>query len=95
MPAFERCSPDAIPGDAVVVSIWEATGRTVADVACWNCPKARDYIVADFPRPVPIALQRAEEIRRYCGLARVVVVFADDRLWNRDWGTLTGREKVH
>lgn len=53
----------------------DSGGRTVADVTCAGCPDAGDYIVADFPRLVPIALERAEQVRHHCGLQRIAVVF--------------------
>jgi hypothetical protein len=93
MPTFERCPAEAIPANAVIVNIWRSMGRTVADVACTACPEADDYLVADFPRPVPLALQRAAEVCAYCGLSRVVVVLADETLWNDKWGQL--RHPMH
>jgi hypothetical protein len=95
MPVFERCPAEAIPSNCVVVSIWHAMGRTVADVVCTTCPKAGDLIVADFPRPVPIALQRAREVSDYCGLRRIVVVLNDETLWKPAWGELRSFETVH
>jgi hypothetical protein len=88
MQSFRRVEPDRIPDNCVVVSLWRATGRTVADVVCKSSGNADDYIVAEFPRPVPIALQRAEELRHICGLDEVVIVLSDPSLWRADWGRL-------
>ncbi len=89
---YRRVRPDHVPESAVIVNLWRATGRTVADIVCTSCPKADEYIVAEFPRPVPIALQRAEELREACGLAEVVVVCSDLGLWKADWGRLVDEE---
>ena len=92
MPSYRRVHPDHIPESAVIVSLWRATGRTVADIVCTSCPKADEYIVAEFPRPVPIALQRAEELREACGLKEVIVICPDLNLWKPDWGRLVDEE---
>jgi hypothetical protein len=91
-PSFETCAPDAFPPDAVVVSIWRSLGRVVGDVVCTHCPTATDYLVPDFPRPVPVALERAEELRSQCGLDRVVIALAEPGLWKAEWGALRERE---
>ncbi|WP_172124469.1 hypothetical protein [Devosia sp. 919] len=70
-------------------------GRVVGDVGCAHCPNASDYIVPDFPRPVPLALERAEEVRAHCGLARVVIAIDDPSLWKAEWGALLQAEGVH
>ncbi|WP_127754189.1 MULTISPECIES: hypothetical protein [unclassified Devosia] len=95
MPRFQTCPPHAAPADAVVVNIWHALGRVVGDVGCAHCPNASDYIVPDFPRPVPLALERAEEVRAHCGLARVVIAIDDPSLWKAEWGALLQAEGVH
>jgi hypothetical protein len=73
-----------VPWDAVVVTIRRSLGRTVADVA------AVDHI-AEFPLPVPRALDQAARWCREKGLARVLVILEDERLWNTEWGVLTTR----
>jgi hypothetical protein len=95
MPRFETCPPHAARPDAVVVNIWHALGRVVGDVACAQCPNASDYLVPDFPRPVPLALERAEEVRVHCGLARIVISIADPSLWKAEWGALLQNERVN
>lgn len=71
------------PRDAVIVTVRRALGRTVADVA------AVDQI-ADFPLPVPRALEQASRWCGEMGLARIQVVLEDERLWRADWGELRG-----
>ena len=92
---LEKCAADAIPQDAVVLTVWHSGGRTVADVTCTSCPGAEDYIVADFPRPVPIALERAEQVRHHCGLQRIAVILTDESLWRSEWGTLVSPATMH
>ena len=92
---LEKHDADAIPPESVIVTVWHSGGRTVADVTCTSCPAADDYIVADFPRPVPIALERAEQVRSYCGLQRIAVVLTNESLWRSEWGNLQSGEKVH
>ena len=79
---LERMLPKTrVPWDAVVVTVRESLGRTVADVAAVD-------VIADFPLPVPAALQAAEELRRKTGLNRIVVMVEDEKLWRKDWGEL-------
>lgn len=95
MPRFERLQPDAAPpADAVVVTLWRATGRTVADVVCTSDCLAGDLSIAEFPRPVPLALERAEEMRRLCNLSRVVVALDDPSLWRQQWGELVDGDQT-
>jgi len=95
MTVFDKCRSDAIPTGAVIVTIWQSMGRVVADVACTDAGASDDLVVADMPRPVAIALRRAEELRAHCGLRRVVVVMDDDRLWKPEWGALRVLDMVH
>ncbi|WP_157959832.1 hypothetical protein [Devosia submarina] len=88
MPEFIQCRPDQIPSQAVVVHAWHAMGRVVADVACSNCPRAEDYVIADFPRPVPLAIARAVEVCQICGLETIAVVVEEGLEWRRDWAPL-------
>jgi len=89
MPEFIQCKPDEIPSQAVVVHAWHAMGRVVADVACSNCPSAEDYVIADFPRPVPLAMTRAMEVCQICGLEIIAVVLEDGLEWRQDWAPLS------
>jgi hypothetical protein len=83
MTVFERLQlGERYPWDAVVVTVRRSLGRTVADIA------AVDEI-ADFPLPVPRALDQAN---RWCsekGLKRIQVVLEDEKLWNTEWGVLS------
>jgi hypothetical protein len=95
MPVFDKCRPDTIPPAAVIVTVWQAMGRVVADVACTHCVPGADMLTADLPRPVPLALRRAEELRDLCQLRRIVVVLDDQRLWKPEWGALRSLEAVN
>lgn len=89
MPHYERLRrQDTPPSDAVVVSLWHAAGRTVADVVCSEAKGGADLSVAEFPRPVSVALERAEEVRKVARLSKVVVVVDDRKLWRSEWGQL-------
>jgi hypothetical protein len=88
MQSYRRVAPDQVPPDVVVVNLWRAAGRTVADVCCTGTADANDYAVAEFPRPVAIALERAKELRDIGGLSEVVVVVPDKALWRPNWGRL-------
>jgi hypothetical protein len=68
------------PRDAVIVTVRRALGRTVADVGAVE-------VIADFPRPVPLALEAAETMRAENGLASIAVI-VEDGDWRPEWGTL-------
>jgi len=89
MARFDRLQANAAaPADAVVVTLWKATGRTVADVVCPVGSVCGELSIAEFPRPVPLALERAEEMRKLCNLSRVVISLSDSALWRPQWGDL-------
>jgi hypothetical protein len=78
---------DDTPIDAVCIRVIEEGGRVLAEVE-W--PENRltnkgDYF---YTTPVPLALERALDVKDNYGFAEVVVVIDDDRLWNVAWGTL-------
>ncbi|HEY0034748.1 MAG TPA: hypothetical protein VGB81_15920 [Devosia sp.] len=91
MPEFIQYDSDQIDTPAVVLHVWQAMGRTVADVACSACPRAEDYVAADFPRPVHLAVARALEICEICGLDKVAVVLAEGLEWRQDWAPLSSK----
>jgi len=68
------------PRDAVIVTVRQALGRTVAEVAAVE-------VIADFPVPVPEALRKAEALCIEAGLSHIAVVI-DDGAWRPEWGTL-------
>jgi len=68
------------PRDAVIVTVRNTLGRTVADVAAVE-------VIADFPQPVPAALRAAEQLRSEAGFAQVAVI-VDDGVWRPEWGAL-------
>lgn len=80
--------PDEVPADAVVVTVREIHGQPMGELACTHCPTAGEYELAGFPRPISIALERAEELRAICRLSRVVVTLAPGTNWNPNWGEL-------
>jgi hypothetical protein len=73
---------DRYPRDAVIVTVRHVLGRVVADVAAVE-------VIADFPMPVPAALEAAEKLRRDEGLSRIAVVVEDED-WRPQWGELVG-----
>lgn len=82
MAHYERLALGSrMPWDAVIVTVRLALGRTVADVAAVEQ-------IADFPMPVPRALQEAEVMRDRLGLKRVAVILEDEKLWRAEWGDL-------
>jgi hypothetical protein len=84
MPHLERLRSQSVPPHSVVITVWKAAGRTVADVACTS----DSMIVADFPRPVPAAVARAEELRQGLRLNRIMVALSEEGLWRKEWGPL-------
>jgi hypothetical protein len=82
MARLERLALGArTPWDSVIVTVRRALGRTVADVA------AVEHI-AEFPMPVPLALNEATALCNRLGLERISVVLEDDQLWRPEWGEL-------
>lgn len=71
------------PHDAVIVTVRRALGRTVADVGAVE-------MIADFPKPVPAALQDAEQLLAEAGLREIAVIIDSDIEWRPEWGTLVG-----
>jgi hypothetical protein len=83
MATYERLhSGTRVPRNAVIVTVRRSLGRTVADVA------AEDQI-ADFPLPVPRALEQAANWCKQMGFARIQVIVDDEQLWNPEWGVLS------
>lgn len=85
---YQLAHPNDFPTDAVVVTVREIHGQPHGEVACSHCPAAEEYEVAEFPRPISIALQRAEELRAICELARVMIALEPGTRWNPEWGEL-------
>jgi hypothetical protein len=86
MPTFAEWNEQDVLDDAVLVTIWQHAGRTMADIACTRCQLAQDYLVADFPRPVSVALRRAEEVRQACNLSKILVKLGEGVTWQAEWG---------
>jgi len=78
---FKRLHPhERHPHDAVIVTVRKGLGRMVADVAAVE-------VIADFPLPVPAALEAAERLRQEAGLSKVAIII-DDGVWRSEWGRL-------
>ena len=90
---YERLAGAEVPNDAVVVSVRKNNGRVLADLACMHCA-AQEMIVADFPRPLSIALERASEVAEECGLAKVVIAVTNDDLWRLVQDRLSRRDSA-
>ncbi|PSH64012.1 hypothetical protein CU103_13240 [Phyllobacterium sophorae] len=73
--------------DAVKVFVFENGGKTVADIF-WDengQTGAGTYLYATY---VPVALERAEDVRQNYGFAKVIVIIENLDLWDADWGDL-------
>jgi len=70
---YVRLRPDEVLADAVVVTIWNSMGRPQADLLCPALPNVSNTNIAELPQPVPVMLQRAEEVRRRLNLSHVAV----------------------
>ena len=82
MAEYKRIAIDGrTPWDAVIVTVSRGAGRTVADVA------AVDEI-ADFPMPVPEALEKAAILQERLGLTCIAVRLQEENLWRSEWGEL-------
>jgi len=90
---FSRIGWHEQPSDAIVVSVFEVGGATVADVQ-WHATGAgirNSGSSASCPTPVPQALDKAIDqlfrLRPH-GFTEIVVRLERDDLWQREWGTL-------
>jgi hypothetical protein len=82
MVEYERLHPGSrTPWDAVVVTVMEGFGRTVADIAAVEQ-------IACHPLPVHQALEKAAALRDELGLRRIVVLIENEKLWRSEWGRL-------
>jgi uncharacterized protein YkuJ len=73
--------------DAVKVFVFENNGETVADIF-WSendQTGAGSYLYATY---VPLALERANDVKQNYGFAEVVVVIENLDLWNVEWADL-------
>lgn len=73
--------------DHVQVIVSRTEDGIVADVI-WPSNASTDggtYLYATY---VPVALERAEDVRQNYGFAAVVVIIDDPALWDPAWGTL-------
>ncbi|MDR6636236.1 hypothetical protein J2X72_005050 [Phyllobacterium sp. 1468] len=80
-------SRDDIPIDAVCIRVIEKDGRTLAEVE-W--PENHFTIKGDYfyPTPVPLAIERALDVKDNYGFREVVVIIDNDQLWDDAWGSL-------
>jgi hypothetical protein len=78
---------DDTPVDAVRLRIIEQDGRLLAEVE-WpenSHTNAGDYFYAT---PVPLAIERALDIKDNYGFKEIVIFIDDLELWNNAWGTV-------
>jgi hypothetical protein len=75
------------PVDAVRLRITEKDGRPLAEVE-WpenSLTNAGDYFSAT---PIPLALERAHDVKDNYGFSEIVIIIDDLQLWNSAWGTV-------
>ncbi|WP_271894198.1 hypothetical protein [Candidatus Phyllobacterium onerii] len=80
-------SGDDTPVDTVRLRIIEKDGRPLAEVE-WpenSLTNKGDYFYAT---PVPLALERAIDVRDNYGFREIVIIIDDLTLWNEAWGTV-------
>jgi hypothetical protein len=85
-PRYERTLL-ASPDNAVVVRIIATTGGVLAEVS-WPANSetaAGDYF---YPTHVPVALERADDVRENYGFRAVVILIENVSLWDNEWGIL-------
>jgi hypothetical protein len=78
---------DSTPIDAVRIRLIVEQGEVVAEVE-WpenGLTGEGDYFYATY---VPLALERALDVKENYGFHEIVVVLEDERLWNPAWGQL-------
>jgi hypothetical protein len=78
---------DVTPVDAVRIRIIEKGGRPLAEVE-WpenSLTNKGDYFYAT---PIPLALERALDVKDNYGFREIVIVIDDLELWNEAWGTV-------
>ncbi|MBB3149586.1 hypothetical protein FHS21_006040 [Phyllobacterium trifolii] len=78
---------DDIPLDAVCIRVIQKDGRPLAEVE-WpenTLTNKGDYFYAT---PVPLALERALDVRDNYGFREIVIIIDDLALWNEAWGTV-------
>jgi hypothetical protein len=68
-----------VAGDVAAEVIWPANRLTAAG----------DYLYATH---VPLALERAQDVRQNYGFRAVVILIEDRSLWDDVWGTLIETE---
>jgi hypothetical protein len=75
------------PDDAVRLRIIEKDGRPLAEVE-WpenSLTNAGDYFYAT---PIPLALERAHDVKDNYGFSEIVIIIDDLQLWKNAWGTV-------
>lgn len=73
--------------DAVKVFVFDNDGKTVADIFWSENDRtgAGSYLYATY---VPLALERAEDVKQNYGFVEVIVVIENLDLWSVEWGDL-------
>lgn len=86
---FRRLSSwDSIPNDAVRIRVLTNGDGRVAEVE-WpenDLTVAGDYF---YPTYVPLAIERAVDVKEHYGFSEIVVIVDDLQLWDEEWGELT------
>ncbi|MET0746831.1 MAG: hypothetical protein ABWY49_01445 [Rhizobium sp.] len=73
--------------DIVRLIVSSGDGGVVADVV-WPANALTDGGDYLYPTYVPLALERAEDVRQNYGFSEVAVIIDDPALWDPAWGQL-------
>ena len=78
---------DDTPVNAVRLRIIQKAGRPLAEVE-WPENSLTDKGDYFYATPVPLALERAIDVKDNYGFREIVIIIDDLALWNEAWGTV-------